>query len=142
MDLGAFLAQLAVALAPYAAKGAGKAAEKLAEDVYAKAKGALSALRARVRGKPAVEQALTQYEEAPDNPRTQAALAQALQPEVETQAEFQQELLALAQTLATAVQAANQSGAKYQVVANQIIGQGDDNTFNFYAAPPSPPKSD
>jgi hypothetical protein len=52
----------------------------------------------------------------------------------------------LAQSLVDAVTAANQAGAKYQVVANQIIGQGDSNTFNFtgstfnFGALPQPPK--
>jgi hypothetical protein len=136
MDIGVFLAQLAIALSPYAAKGAGKAAEKLAEDVYAKAKGALSALRARLHGKPAVEAALAKYEAEPDKAENQTALAEVLKPEIEAQPEFQRELAVLAQSLAAALQTANQRGAKYQVVAHQIIGQGDSNTFNFYGAPP------
>ena len=145
MDIGAFLAQLAIALSPYAAKGAGKVAEKLAEDVYGKAKGIVSKLRDRLRGKPA-EAALTQYEAAPSDLANQQALADVLRREVETQPDLQRELLALAQSLVDAVAEANQAGAKYQVVANQIIGQGDYNTFNFtgstfnFGAPPQPPK--
>jgi hypothetical protein len=146
MDIGVFLAQLAIALSPYAAKGAGKVAEKLAEDVYGKAKGALSTLRARLRGKPTAEAALARYEAAPDQVENQTALAAVLKPEIEAQPDFQAELLALAQSLATALQTANQGGARSQVVANQIIGQGDNNTFNFtgstfnVGAPPQPPK--
>ena len=145
MDIGAFLAQLAIALSPYAAKGAGKVAEKLTEDVYGKAKGIVSKLRDRLRGKPA-EAALTQYAAAPLEPANQQALADVLRGEVEAQPDLQRELLALAQSLVDAVTAANQAGAKYQVVANQIIGQGDGNTFNFtgstfnVGAPPQPPK--
>ena len=115
MDIGVFLTQLAIALSPYAAKGAGKAAEKLAEDVYNKAKGALSALRTRLRGKPAAERALADYEVEPHKAENQLALAIVLKPEVEAHPEFQRELLALAQSLATALQTANQSGAKYQI---------------------------
>ena len=140
MDINLFLAQLGAALAPYAAKGAGKVAEKLAEDVYGKAKSALGALRKRLHGTPPAEQALTQFEAAPTETQYQTALADVLRREVEAQPEFQHELLALAQSLATALQAAQQGGAKYQVVANQIIGQGDNNTFNFYGAPPPPPE--
>ena len=145
MDIGAFVAQLAIALSPYAAKGAGKVAEKLAEDVYGKAKGIVSKLRDRLRGKTA-EAALAQYEAAPLEPANQQALVNVLQSEVEAQPDLQHELLALAQSLVDAVKAANQAGAKYQVIANQIIGQGDYNTFNFtgstfsFGAPPQPPK--
>ncbi|HEY4687694.1 MAG TPA: hypothetical protein VIK33_00135 [Anaerolineae bacterium] len=140
MDIGAFLAQLAVALSPYAAKGAEKAAEKIAEDVYGKAKGILSALRNRLRGKPEAERALAKYEAEPASPENQTALAETLQQAVVAQPDFQRELLALAQSLLNAVQTANTRGAKFQIVANQIIGAGDGNTFNFYGAPPAPPE--
>ncbi len=141
MDIGMFLAQLAAALAPHAAAGAGKVVEKIAEDVYGKAKDIIKALGGRLRGKPKAETALAKYEAEPDKAENQTALAQALQQEVEAQPEFQSELLALAQSLVDALQAANQRGAKYQIVANQIIGAGDNNTFNFYGAPPPPPEA-
>jgi hypothetical protein len=140
MDIGAFVAQLAIALSPYAAKGVEKAAEKIAEDVYGKAKGIIGALRDRLRGKPQAETALAKYEAEPDKAENQTALAQALQLAVEAQPELQRELLALAQSLVEALQAANQRGAKYQIMAQQIIGAGDYNTFNFYGAPPPPPE--
>jgi hypothetical protein len=117
MDIGAFLAQLAIALSPYAAKGAGQVAEKLAEDVYGKAKGIVGKLRDRLRGMPA-EAVLTQYEAAPLEPANQQALAEVLRREAETQPDLQRELLNLAQSLVDTVKAANQAGAKYQVVAN------------------------
>jgi len=140
MDLGAFLAQLAVALAPYAAKGAGKAAEKLAEDAYAKAKSVVGALRDRLRGKPKSETALAQYEAAPASVENQSVLAEVLRQEVEAQPDFQRELIALAHGLVDALKAAEQGGVKYQVSANQIIGLGDNSIFNFYGTPPTPPE--
>ena len=142
MDIGAFLAQLAIALAPYAAKGAGKAAEKIAEDVYGKAKGIVSALRDRLKGKSNAETALTQYEAEPGQTEPQTALAEVLRQEAQAQPEFQRELLALARSLVDALQAAERGGAKYQIVANQIIGAGDQHTFTFYGAPPPPLKQE
>ena len=70
-------------------------AVKLAEDVYGKAKGIVSKLRDRLRGKPA-ESALAQYEAAPLEPENQQTLAGLLRREVETQPDLQRELLAFA----------------------------------------------
>jgi len=142
MDIGAFVAQLAIALSPYIAKGAGKAAEKLAEDVYGKAKGVLGRLRDRMKGKPKAETAMAQFEAEPASAEKQTALAEALRQEVDTQPEFQRELVELAQSLAQALEAANRGGAKYQIVANQIFGAGDHHTFTFYGTPPPPPKDE
>ncbi len=147
MDFNVFLAQLAIALSPYAAKGAGKVAEKLAEDVYGKAKGIVGRLRERLRGRPEAETALTHYEADPNDAAHQTALADVLKQEAVAQPDLQRELVALAQSLTETLQTANQGGAKYQIVANQIIGAGDGNTFNFtgsfnFGAPPQPPKPD
>lgn len=142
MDVGAFVASLAVVLTPYAVKGAEKIAGKVAEDVYDKVKGILGSIRNRLRGKPEAETALEKFEAEPANAETQAALIETLRQQTAAQPDFQEELLKLAQSLVETLKDANERGAKYKIDADQIIGVGDHNTFNFQGVPPPPAKQE